>query len=82
MTSSTPGISNASIDCVLAGQLDASHLGRQVAFYSLDGARVHGVLRSARPRGFTATVLTLDGDRHWHITPTTEVDVITQEATT
>lgn len=78
MTAPEPGSSNARIECVIASQLDDTHLGKHVAFYNAGGKRVHGVLRAAQQAGSIASVLTLGRPGRSHfITPTTEVDVIT-----
>lgn len=79
MTITEPGSSNAVITCLLAGQLDDTHLGKHIAFYS-DGRRHFGVLESIyRPRQGVRT-LTLSSGRARDVTSTTEVDVITKVA--
>ncbi|GLB62686.1 hypothetical protein NCCP2495_05640 [Dietzia sp. NCCP-2495] len=73
------GTSNAAITCLLAGQLDDTHLGKHIAFYT-GGKRQFGVLESIyRPKQGVRT-LGLSSGRHRDVTATTEIDVITQEA--
>lgn len=70
---------DAVISTVLAGQLGPEHMGKRVAFHTPEGHRF-GVLEAVyRPRQGVRT-LTLGGHRHHDIPSTTEVDVITREA--
>ena len=80
MTTTNPGSTDAVITCLLAGQLNDTHLGKHIAFYS-GGKRQFGVLESIyRPKQGVRT-LGLSSGRHRDVTATTEVDVITQEST-
>ena len=80
MTITEPGSADAQIVCLLAGQMDDSHLGKHVAFYA-GGKRWFGELVSVyRPRQGVRTI-TLSSGRVRDVSSSTEVDVITEGAT-
>lgn len=79
MTDQGPATTKTRIDCVLASQLDDTHLGKHIAFFA-DGKRHVGVLEAIYQRGPGAFTLTLSSGRVRDVTTSTEVDVITHEA--
>lgn len=80
MTNPGPATTNAQITCLLAGAIDDTHLGKHIAFFA-DGKRHFGVLEAIYTRGPGVLTLTLSSGRVRDVTTSTEIDVITQEAT-
>lgn len=80
MNTEGPATTNARIDCILAAQLDDTHLGKPVAFYG-DGKRYFGVLEAIYKRGPGMWTVTLSSGRIRDLPASTEVDVITQGPT-
>lgn len=80
MTNEGPATTNAQIECILTAKLDDTHLGKHVAFYA-DGKRHFGVLEALYQRAPGIRTLTLSSGRVRDLRASTEVEVITGEAT-